>query len=320
MKKILLAFFLFATLSPAFAGGKKDKKEKPELKVADTLELGDSTDLATLEAMLQDTLKFQPAGTKADLGGVATITVPQGFKFLDREQADYVLTKLWHNPPGQNSFGMLMPENLMPLDSEAWVINITFQDDGYVKDDDAADMDNDDMLKSLKEQNAESNKRRLAGGYGNLLLLGWAEPPHYDANTHKLYWALEYESEKDMPHTLNYNIRILGRKGILIMNAIGGVSQLTAISQQVKPVLASVEFIGGQRYTDYDGSIDKVAAYGIGGLIAGKMLLKVGFFAKFGKIIIAGLVAVGGFIARLFGRRKKKDQDPPGFNQLPPAN
>ena len=48
---------------------------------------------------------------------------------------------------------------------------------------------------------------------------------------------------------------------------------------------------------DYDPSTDRLAAYGIGGLIAGKVLGKVGLFAKlakFGKFIVVGVVA--GFV------------------------
>ena len=50
-----------------------------------------------------------------------------------------------------------------------------------------------------------------------------------------------------------------------------------------------VEFDDGNRYSDFNPDIDTVAAYGIGGLIAGKLAAKAGIFAllaKGGKFIV----------------------------------
>ena len=76
-------------------------------------------------------------------------------------------------------------------------------------------------------------------------------------------------------------------------------------------ILASVDFTSGNRYADFNPDIDEVAAYGIGGLIAGKILAKAGFFAvilKFWKFIAIGAVALfGGFRKKLFGGSKGED-------------
>lgn len=60
----------------------------------------------------------------------------------------------------------------------------------------------------------------------------------------------------------------------------------------------------GQRYNDFSAGIDEVAAYGIGGLVAGKVLAKVGFFAiilKFWKVAILALGGTWAAIKRFFG-------------------
>jgi uncharacterized membrane-anchored protein len=56
---------------------------------------------------------------------------------------------------------------------------------------------------------------------------------------------------------------------------------------------------------------DKLAEYGLGALIAGGVAAKLGLFAKLGalllafkKLIIIGFVAIGGFIAKMFGKKK----------------
>ena len=48
--------------------------------------------------------------------GVATIEVPEGFKYLDAEQSKTVLEDLWGNPPSE-TWGLLFPEAYGPLDS-----------------------------------------------------------------------------------------------------------------------------------------------------------------------------------------------------------
>ena len=112
-------------------------------------------------------------------------------------------------------------------------------------------------------------------------------------------------------NTLNYDIRILGRKGVLSFNAIAGMNRLGDIEESMKQVMTFSDFNAGQRYADFDSKTDNLAAYGIGALVAGKVAAKVGFFklilgallaAK--KLVIVAVIAVGGIIARLLGRKK----------------
>ncbi|MCP3672269.1 MAG: DUF2167 domain-containing protein, partial [Gammaproteobacteria bacterium] len=63
------------------------------------------------------------------------------------------------------------------------------------------------------------------------------------------------------------------------------------------------------RYSDFNPSIDKVAAYGLGALVTGKVIAKTGFLAmalvflkKFGVLIVIGIGAV---LKSPFGRKKE---------------
>ncbi|MEL6713213.1 MAG: DUF2167 domain-containing protein [Planctomycetota bacterium] len=76
------------------------------------------------------------------------------------------------------------------------------------------------------------------------------------------------------------------------------MSAFDEVQEGMKVVLGATSFNEGHRYSDFDPGMDKVAAYGIGGLIAGKMAAKVGFFAviaKFGKLIVVAVI--GAFVA-----------------------
>jgi len=128
-----------------------------------------------------------------------------------------------------------------------------------------------------------------------------------------MYWAKELAFGTGERHTLNYNIRVLGRRGVLVLNAVAGIDQLSAIRSQTRDVLAAVDFNEGHRYTDYLPSTDKAAAYGITGLIIGATAAKAGFFKllvvgllAFKKALVVGVLALFSAIKRLFGGKPEQ--------------
>ena len=266
---------------------------------------------AKIVALLQS-LKYQQG--EIDLrGGLAKLTVPKEFNYLGPDDAETVLVKLWGNPPSETKpLGLLIPAGLTPLSSNAWVVTIDYSEDGFVKDNDAGKINYDDLLKKMQKGIAENNAERQKQGYRAITLVGWAAPPRYDAATHKLYWAKQLQFEGERQDTLNYNIRMLGRKGVLELNAIAGLDQLAEIDAQTPQILGMVDFKEGSRYADFDPKVDKVAKYGIATLVAGGVLAvaaKAGFFklllvgllaAK--KFVIIGVIAVVAFIKKFFKR------------------
>ena len=255
-------------------------------------------------------LQYQSGEIKL-LGGKATIKLTDDFRFLDSPNARKVLVDIWNNPPDAGSTdGMIVPKDINYVDGDGWAAIIQWKEEGYVKDSDFDSIDFNKMLAELKEQSAEASKERVRRGYGRMELAGWATQPHYDRQNHKLYWAKSYSVDGPVQQ-LNYDIRILGRSGCLEMSILAGVPQLADIEARAPAILGMVDFTEGNRYADYKHGTDKVAAYGIAGLIAGGVLAKAGFFkvaalfvAKFAKVLIVGVVALGAGIAKLFGRKK----------------
>ncbi len=251
-------------------------------------------------------LRYDTTGTITIGNNLATLEIPKGFKYLDAEQSSYVLHDLWGNPPSE-TMGMIFPSDANEFIPATWAIEISYDNDGHVKDDDAKDIKYDELLKDMQEQITDNNPERKKQGYPTFELTGWASPPYYDSENKKLHWAKKLLFEGDSTETLNYNIRILGREGVLVLNAIGAIEQLNEIKSNINPVLASVNFKEGNRYADFNESTDKVAAYGLVGLIAGGVLAKTGLFAKIGlifakfaKVIILGVVALGGAVVKFF--------------------
>ncbi|TGL65353.1 DUF2167 domain-containing protein [Leptospira jelokensis] len=251
-------------------------------------------------------LKYQ-TGSVTIGDKLATIKVPKGFKFLDAKQSQFVLHEVWGNPLNEGILGMLFKSDQSPIsDNFTYALSYSFSEDGYVSDSDANEINYDDLLKSMKEDISEGNDARKQEGYPTMELVGWANKPFYDSSSKKLHWAKELKFEGDTVNTLNYNIRILGRKGILELNAISDIEKLKLVQNDIPAILASTEFNDGEKYSDYSPGIDKMAAYGIGGLIAGKVLAKAGFFAlllKFWKVIALGAVAALGFLKKILTKK-----------------
>jgi len=271
-----------------------------------------NTEAESDSVSLESLFKYETGAVELK-DGIATIQVPQGFKYLNGEQTKVVLENLWGNPPSEEApLGMLFPLDKQPTDEDCWGIEITFEQMGYIKDDDAKDLDYDELLSSMQADEAEINEARKEMGFEPVYIIGWASPPFYDQESKKLHWAKELKFGEDEIHTLNYNIRILGRKGMLVLNAIGTMEQLEEIKTHTPTILANVNFSPGNQYADFDPSIDEVAAIGIGGLIAGKVLAKAGFFAllaKFWKLIVAGVIGVFAFARRiLFGQKDESNK------------
>jgi uncharacterized membrane-anchored protein len=302
MKKSILCLMAFLSITTILQA----KKGKDSLDIARRAQLHfvDSVESA---------LHWQ-MNTVSIASGIVNLNLNNNFKFLNSEQSNYVLHDLWGNPPRPDVLGMIFPASSGPFDDSSYAFVITYDADGYVKDNDADKINYDDMFKDIKAQETQDNKTREKDGYQPIYMMGWAAQPYYDKQNKVLHWARELQFGSDSVHTLNYDVRVLGRKGILSLNAIASMSELALVKANINEVLKIPEFTPGNKYTDFNSSTDKVAEYGIGALVAGGILAKTGFFAVIGKFLLAawkfimiGLAALWGAIKKFFGSRKKKD-------------
>ena len=259
-----------------------------------------------------------------DLAGhQVRLTVPEDYYYLSKADARRVLEEAWGNPEDDSTLGMIFPAGVSPLDEGAIGVNLTYDADGYVSDADANEIDYDDLLDQMQRGTREENDWRYENGYGAIELVGWAERPDYDAEAHEMVWAkhlrfLPYPdglTDEEMTayasDTLNYNVRELGRKGVFNANFIASIDQLEEVREAAPDVLAMIAYKEGYRYDDYREG-DKVAAYGIAGMVAGGGLLakKAGLIGvlvlvlkKFGVFILAGAAALFGTVRKMFGAK-----------------
>lgn len=274
--------------------------------------------LATAPARAADAPAENPAWTEAKavakngpadiaIAGQATLHLPADRVFIPQPQAGKLLTAMG-NPGTHNELaGLIFPKG----DAE-WFATLRYIASGYVKDGDAKEWKADDLLASYKEGTEASNAERVKMGVAALEITGWAEPPAYEAGSHRLVWAMsskEKGAPADAGQGVNYNTYALGREGYLSLNFVTDLKDLPAQKPDAKALLASLEFDAGKRYEDFNASTDHVAEYGLAALVLGVGAKKVGllavifaFVAKFAKIILLAVVGFGAAITKLFKR------------------
>ena len=270
-----------------------------------------AADEAARRKALVDGLHYQ-TGDVAVPDAQAHFRLGSQFRFLGKDDSRKVLEELWGNPPDDSVLGMLVPSSASLTGDDGWAVVVTFSDDGYVSDEDAAKIDYADLLRQLKEETEDANAERKRAGYQAVHMIGWAVPPRYDNTAKKLYWAKEAAFEGESDHTLNYDVRVLGRRGYMSLNAVAGMPQLQQVQAGMQQLLPMAEFDQGARYADYDASTDKLAGYGLAALIGGGIAAKAGLFTKLGALLLAGkkflviaFLGLVAFVRKLFGGKDK---------------
>ena len=270
-------------------------------------------------AMKQIAERLHPVTGDVPIPGAnAMLRLGEDYYFLPADEARLVLTEGWGNPPEVSNqvLGMVFPAGRSFTD-DTWGAVITYDPTGYVSDEDAGSVDYAELLTQLQSGEAELNAERTRQGYPAQHLVGWAQSPVYDSRTHSVVWAQNIQFQGEADNTLNYDIRLLGREGVLSLNMVTVMSKLDETRDAAQRFATAAEFTPGARYADFRQG-DRVAEYGVAGLVAagvgatvakkvGLLALLLAFGKKFIILIIAGLALFGGFVRRLF-RGKQQDE------------
>ena len=276
---VLLGFLCLANSVPA-----QEQQPKPQSKYA-----------------------WQVGPLEAKLGDQATLKLSDEYIFLGPQETQRILKDMGNFPSGQE-LGLVAGSKR----ESNWFVIIRFEDAGFVRDDDAANWDADEMLASIKEGTEATNEKRREMGFEPLTVRGWEEKPHYDKANNKVVWAISADDSQGT--SVNYNTLALGRHGYMSMNLVADLNQLAELKPHAVTLLSNLNFVNGKRYADFDSTTDKVAAVGLAALVAGAAF-KSGLLAKLLVLIIAFkkviLVAVAGGAAWVWKLMKSRSSSAP---------
>lgn len=262
------------------------------------------------EEFKMSSLNWIKGPAKANMNGLAGLEVPKDYMWVDGDGARKMMEAMGNFTSG-SEVGLLAPTGMV------WFAIFRFSDDGYVKDDDKDKLNADKILRSIRDGTEEANSERKRRGWPTMKVVGWQHEPSYNESTHNLEWAVIGESEGE--RVVNYNTRILGRRGVMEVKLVVASEELEASLPSYKQLLGSFDYMAGERYAEYKQG-DKLAEYGLAALVAGgavAIAAKTGllatiflFFKKAWKLVIIAVVAVGAFVKRLiFGRSDQQTSE-----------
>ena len=243
-------------------------------------------------------MKFNRGPARQDIGGRAEITVPEGHVATNGDGSRTIL-KLCGNLTGENEVGLFAPESFN------WFVTFDWDDIGYVKDDEKDKLDATKMLAAMQEGNAEVNKIKKEQGLGTFTITGFDVPPNYNPETNNLEWALRLKDDASGQSTVNYNVKVLGREGVMVVTLVCDPSDLTALLPEFRKHLATFGFTEGHKYAEFKKG-DKIAKIGLSALVVGGGLAiaaKTGLLKKLIKPLIIAVVAAGAWLKKIFSGR-----------------
>jgi len=240
------------------------------------------------------------------LGNHAQISINEMYTFLDADETRRLMS-LYGNLPTDIELGLVARSD----NPFGWFMVFEFDEIGYVKDNEKEELDAEAILESYKAGSIESNKTREAQGLPAMNITGWKLPPAYDPITNNLEWCLELESEGKP--IFNHNIRLLGRKGVMMVTLVCDPEIFDQALAETRILLEGFGYQEGQRYADWVSG-DKVAQYGLTALVAGGAMAvaaKSGLLSKLFKPLLFALIAFGAALKKFFRNPfGKKDQTP----------
>ena len=194
-----------------------------------------------------------------------------------------------------------------------YTIFVDFIDDGYVKLDDWKNVNANNLMSEMRESAKANEEYFKKENTIYATKLDWIYEP--TLNEEKKVVSYSYKVKwSDNTVTMESKSLKLGKKGYIDSAYVSNIENITDFVAEAKASKEFAEYITfdeGLRHTDYKSG-DKIAAVGIGGLVAGtlgvKVLAKAGilakflpFLLKFGWILLAPLF----FIGKLFGGKNE---------------
>jgi uncharacterized membrane-anchored protein len=243
---------------------------------------------------------------------LATIHLPDSYSFIPLKEGAELMRSMG-NATDENFHGLIISKQ----PDQYWFVTIDYRDSGHVKDDDAKSWNADELLQSIKDGTEAGNKERTERGFAALDVVGWVEPPAYDAGTHRLVWSMLAKERGNSAQgaTINYNTYALGRQGYFELNLVTSEDAIGEDKKHAGTILAALDYKPGERYTDFDAATDRVAEYGLAALIGGIAAKKLGLlaiigvaFVKLWKFILIALAVAGGGLVKMFRRKNTTPQ------------
>lgn len=168
-----------------------------------------------------------------------------------------------------------------------WSVEVGYLGVGHLAAVDARELVPHELIKRVKAAAVKDN----ANGPGAFEVIGFSVTPHYDRRAKRLVWAERMHFQSEPSDTIDYQVRTLGRDGVLAMHTVAPAERLDEIQARLPELLAATSFTAGNRYDDFDGASDPVAPFGLDGLITDEPPARPSWLSLYGKLLLIGFAA-----------------------------
>ncbi len=190
----------------------------------------------------------------------ATINVPEGYVFINKEMAEY-LAEYWGYDDDNNIFGALVPGDAQIFYNVNFALFLYNLESGYIDDTNAAYFDAEKYKKNV-----------VASDNDSFITTKWIIEPHYNINRRILELCRQVEVHSEVSDNNDYTISeafiyyiyLYNRLGYICMGTYADIDQLDNAMDLRKSIINSITFEEGYRYDDFDETSDKRGDYTIG--------------------------------------------------------
>lgn len=143
MRNLILCIIISILTASAFA---QDEELTPE-------------QLEVSEQLQADSIQGQKGLISLNIAN-CTLNIPEGFVFLDTEASKHLLVDYWDNPTDHvdGILGAMVKQEAGIFYNVETAYVISYENAGYVSDEDATSIDYDDLLKNMQESIKEENE------------------------------------------------------------------------------------------------------------------------------------------------------------------
>lgn len=254
------------------------------------------------------------------LDSKASLKVVEGLTFLDAANTKRFMEDTESFPNG-TEIGSIYGAG----ENSNWYVIFEYNDTGHIDDSDKDDLDAEELLDSYKRGTEEQNEKTTPDN--QLFITGWDIEPKYDSAKHHLLYSIGLK-DAQQEALVNYNVNVLTRQGYIGVILVTDSANFEENRRQFEDsVLSNLTVTTGNKYEEFDASIDRKSELGLTSLILGGagvavakkvgllLLLKKGWF-----VIVALVVGAFGWLRnKLTGRKKNDAEHPTDEDSLSPA-
>lgn len=222
---------------------------------------------------------------------LATLKLPASLIYLNKDDT-MKLFQMLKEPTNGNELGVVVEKG------SNWMALYRYVALGYIKDDEADKLNADDLLKVIRKNTDEDNKKRKELGSPPLSVVGWDQAPSYDRSQHTLTWSLVAQEQNAANQVVNYTSVVLGRHGVLTCTLVDDYKNVAGLKPKLATLATAVGFAPGNDYASWVKG-DKVSSISMRNLITGGSAAaalyaagKVGLLAKLGKLLLVAVLVL----------------------------